>query len=59
MRDMRRLNVALTRARAGVIIIGNRATLTGRGGDDSDAESKGTWKRLLDGCTEVDLSDRV
>ena len=55
LKDMRRLNVAMTRARVGVIIIGNRATLTGRGSDDSDAESKGVWKRLLDGCTEVNL----
>src|SRR6266480_401808 len=47
LKDMRRLNVAMTRARVGVIIIGNRATLTGRGSDDSDAESKGVWKRLF------------
>lgn len=56
LKDMRRLNVAMTRARAGVIIIGDRPTLTGRGSDDSDAESKQVWKRLLDGCTEVELT---
>jgi superfamily I DNA and/or RNA helicase len=56
LKDMRRLNVAMTRARAGVIIIGDTPTLTGRGSDDSDAESKQVWKRLLDGCTEVELT---
>lgn len=29
LKDLRRMDVALTRARAGLIIVGNRATLTG------------------------------
>jgi superfamily I DNA and/or RNA helicase len=57
LKDMRRLNVAMTRARAAVIVIGDRATLTGRSSDDGDMESKGVWKRLLDGCSEVKLPE--
>jgi superfamily I DNA and/or RNA helicase len=36
LKDMRRLNVAMTRAKAGVIIIGDRATLTGMGSNNGD-----------------------
>lgn len=46
--DMRRLNVALTRARRGLVVIGNRGTLTN--GDDE--ESAAVWKRLV-GVLEV------
>jgi len=55
LKDMRRLNVATTRAKAGVIIIGDRATLTGMGSDNGDTESRRVWKNLLDWCTEIKL----
>jgi superfamily I DNA and/or RNA helicase len=50
--DLRRLNVALTRARAAVIVVGDRDTLT-KG--TKDWESAAVWKRLLDGLVEVRL----
>ncbi|EME78058.1 uncharacterized protein MYCFIDRAFT_145022 [Pseudocercospora fijiensis CIRAD86] len=53
LKDLRRLNVAVTRARAGIIIIGDRQTLTGRLEDDADADIKLTWRRLLDQCVQV------
>lgn len=46
LKDLRRLNVVMTRAKAGCIIIGDRATLT-KGSDEE--ESTLVWKRLL-GC---------
>ncbi|KXT15516.1 hypothetical protein AC579_3380 [Pseudocercospora musae] len=55
LKDLRRLNVAMTRARAGVIIIGDRQTLTSRRENDADAEIKLTWRRLLDQCVEVSV----
>ena len=56
LKDLRRLNVAITRAKAGVIIIGDRRTLVGSAeDDDTDAESKAVWKRLLNACTEVEV----
>ncbi|QPC63300.1 hypothetical protein HYE67_005531 [Fusarium culmorum] len=50
LKDMRRMNVALTRARSAVIVIGHRATLTEGTEDD---ESSAMWKRLLRSLTEV------
>ena len=44
LKDLRRLNVVLTRARCACIIIGDRTTLTG--GDVND-EATGVWRRLL------------
>lgn len=44
LKDMRRVNVALTRARAAVIVAGDRDTLT-KG--TADLESTRVWKRLL------------
>lgn len=52
LKDMRRVNVALTRARSALIVIGNRATLTG---GSADEESSKMWKRLLGALTEVKL----
>ncbi len=46
------MNVALTRARKAVIVVGNRATLTmGKVGEESMA----VWKRRLGGCVEVKI----
>jgi superfamily I DNA and/or RNA helicase len=52
LKDMRRLNVALTRAKAAVIIVGDRDTLT-KG--TADPESTRVWKRLLDRLVGVEL----
>ncbi|KAF4959413.1 hypothetical protein FSARC_10738 [Fusarium sarcochroum] len=50
LKDMRRMNVALTRARTALIVVGNRATLTE---GNADEESSKMWKRLLSSLTEV------
>lgn len=55
LNDMRRLNVAMTRAKTGVVVIGDRATLTTAAVDESQADSKGCWRRLLRQCREVDV----
>lgn len=52
LKDLRRMNVALTRARTGVIVIGHRATLTmGK----TDPESTLVWKQLLSDLVQLDL----
>jgi superfamily I DNA and/or RNA helicase len=50
LKDLRRMNVALTRARAAVIVIGHRATLTM---GSADPESTVVWKRLLGALVEI------
>lgn len=54
--DMRRLNVVMTRAKAGVIIIGHQDTLhqVGEGGDE---ESKRIWKQLIGSCEKVKIEE--
>lgn len=52
LKDLRRMNVALTRARAAVVVIGHRATLTM---GTADLESTAVWKRLLGELVEVEI----
>ena len=44
--DARRLNVAWTRAKLGLIIVGDRRTMS----------TNGLWKRAIDSCTEVAIT---
>ena len=53
LKDMRRLNVAITRPRAGLIIIGDRATLTMRREGEEVDEAKLVWGRLIASCSMV------
>lgn len=52
LKDRRRVNVAPTRAKRGVILIGNESTLTM---GTSDPESADLWKRLLGKMERVKL----
>ena len=49
LKDLRRLNVVMTRAKSACIIIGDRATLTG--GDKTEKATQ-MWTRLLDSLTQ-------
>ncbi|KAG5766517.1 hypothetical protein H9Q72_005445 [Fusarium xylarioides] len=56
LKDMRRMNVALTRARSALIVVGNRVTLTE---GTADEESAAMWRKLLGSLTEVKLEAPV
>lgn len=52
LKDMRRMNVALTRARSALIVVGNRTTLTE---GTADEEASSMWRRMLGKLVEVKL----
>ncbi|KAF5577511.1 NAM7-nonsense-mediated mRNA decay [Fusarium pseudoanthophilum] len=56
LKDMRRMNVALTRARSALIVVGNRVTLTE---GTADEESTVMWRKFLGSLTEVKLEAPV
>jgi AAA domain len=51
LKDLRRLNVALTRAKAGLVVIGDKATLTMR----KEEASVAVWARLIEAFAKVEI----
>ena len=51
LKDLRRLNVVMTRAKVACIVVGDKGTLTG--GAEEDEESVKTWRRLITRLDEV------
>ena len=57
---MRRLNVVMSRAKCGIVIIGSKATLTGGIGVGGDLQaSKKVWQRLVERCQMVPIAADV
>lgn len=59
LKDTRRLNVAMIREKAVVMIFADPTTLAAQGTEGADAESENVWKSLLDQCIEVTLPERL
>jgi regulator of nonsense transcripts 1 len=55
LRDARLMNTVMMGAKAGIIIIGDKPTLTGMEENSCDTESKAMWGRLLTSCVQVEL----
>ncbi|RDW87959.1 hypothetical protein BP5796_03653 [Coleophoma crateriformis] len=55
LQDKRLLNIVMTGAKAGIILIGDKLTLTGTPEACHDLESKAVWARLLKSCGQVQL----
>ena len=53
LQDKRLLNAVMTGARKGIILIGDKLTLTGTPESSHNAESKAMWTRLLKSCAQV------
>jgi len=55
--DFRRMNVALTRAKRGVILFGNMATLEayGEGQQRDQYDDRSYWRRWVKWCRQTDL----
>ena len=54
LKDLRRLNVVMTRAKSACIVIGDRATLTG---GNEEEESVRVWRRLIASLEVVKLTE--
>ncbi len=55
LKDLRRLNVVMTRARCACVVIGDRKTLAGGLEEEGEEESGRVWRRLVGRLDEVRL----